>query len=74
MVTIPGHFNRKIIRLNSSTLAPYAMRKIVSVHSFFKQISRPFDDYNNQHSPQQEVGKFDNEYMHVVRHAQAVAI
>ena len=29
---------------------PYAMLKIVSVHSFFKQISRPFDDH---HSPQQ---------------------
>ena len=40
----------------------------------FKQISRPIDDYNNQDSPQQGVGKFDNEYMHVVRHAQAVAI
>ena len=50
MVTIPGHFNRKIFRWNSSPLAPYAMRKIVSVHSFFKQISRPFDDHN---SPQQ---------------------
>ena len=74
MFTILGHFNRKIIRGNSSKLAPYAMRKIVSVHSFFKQISRSFDDYNNQHSPQQGVGKFDNEYMHVVLHAQAVVI
>ena len=74
MDTIQGHFNRKIIRLNSSTLAPYPMQKIVSEHSFFKQISRPFDDYNNQHSPQQGVGKFDNEYVHVVRHVQAVAI
>ena len=46
----------------------------LSVHSFFKQISSPFDDYSNQHSPHQGVGKFDNEYMHVVRHAQAVAI
>ena len=50
------------------------MRKIVSVQSFFKQISRQLDDYNNQHSPQQGVGKLDYKYMHVVRHAQAVAI
>ena len=37
-------------------------------------ISRPFEDYHSQHSPRQGVGMFDNEYMHVVRHAQAVAI
>ena len=68
-----GHFNRKIIRCNSSALAPYSVCKIVSLHSF-KQISRWFDDYNNQHSPQQGVGKFDNEYTQVVRNTKAVAI
>ena len=66
MVTILDHFNRKLIRLNSSTLAPYAKRKIVSVRLFFKQTSRPFDDYNNQHSHQQGAGEFDNEYVQIV--------
>ena len=38
VVTILDHFNLKIFRLNSSTLAPYAKRKNaknVIVHSFF---------------------------------------
>ena len=35
MVTVLGHFNHKIIKLNSSTFAPYAERKIVSVNLFF---------------------------------------
>ena len=67
MVTILYHFNRKIIRLNPPTLAPYAERKMVSLHLFsLNKISRPFDDYNNQHSHQQGAGEFDNEYVHIV--------
>ena len=66
MVTILGHFDRKLIRLNSSTLAPYGKRKIVILHSFLNKFSRPFDYHNNQHSPQQGVGKFDNEYAQIM--------
>ena len=51
----------KTIRLNSSTLAPYAKRMIVSVHLFLKKkIARLFNDYNNQVSHKQGVGEFDN--------------
>ena len=66
MVTILGHFDRKIVRFNSSTLAPYGKRKIVILHSFLNKFSRPFDHHNNQHSPQQGVGKFDNEYAQIM--------
>ena len=60
MVTILDHFDRKIISLKSSTLAPYGKRKIVILHSFLNKFSRLFDDHNNQHSPQEGVGKFLN--------------
>ena len=56
MVTILDHFDRKIISLKSPTLAPNGKRKF----------SRLFDDHNNQHSPQQGVGKFDNEYAQIM--------
>ena len=71
MVTILDHFDRKIIRLKFSTLAPYGKRKIVILHSFFKTNfpdCSVFDDHNNQHSPQQGVGKFDNEYAQIMCH------
>ena len=67
MVTILDHFNRKIFRLNASTLAQYAKPKNVIVHSFFlNKFSRPFDDCNNNHSFQQGAGKFDNKYAQIV--------
>ena len=69
MVTILDHFDRKIIRLKSS----HTIRKaqdcyftlIFYLHSSFK-FSRLFDNHNNQHSPQQGVGKFDNEYAQIM--------
>ena len=61
MVTILDYFNHKIIWLNSSTLAPYAKRKNVIVNSILNKFSGPFDEYNNNHSSQQGVGKFDIE-------------
>ena len=64
--SILDHFDRKIIRLKSSTLAPYGKRKMVILHSFLNKFSRLFDDHNNQHSPQQGVGKFDNEYAQIM--------
>ena len=75
MVTILDHFDRKIIRLKFSTLAPYGKRKIVILQEsarllfythFLNKFSRLFDDHNNQHSPQQGVGKFDNEYAQIL--------
>ena len=66
MVTILDHFDRKIIRLKSSMLAPYGKRKIVILHSFLIKFSGLFDDHDNQHSPQQGVGKFDNGYAQIM--------
>ena len=33
---------------------------------FINKFSRLFDDHNNQHSPQQGVGKLDNEYAQIM--------
>ena len=64
--TILDHFDRKIISIKSSTLAPYGKHKIVIFTHFLNKFSRLFDDHNNQHSPQQGVGKFDNEYAQIM--------
>ena len=65
MVTILDHFNRKIIRLNSSMLAPYAKRKNVIVNSFFLT-NFPGRSTSNNHSSQQGAGKFNIEYAQIV--------
>ena len=51
--------NNQVKLLNARTITESA-RLLFYTH-FLNRFFRPFDDHNNQHSPQQGVGKFDNE-------------